>query len=112
MTSWGIVKVIQRVVLKAWSEECGGDGLLECVQGAPVVGAGGFSRSGLAGQGRPSSRPRPPSRRGPGRRRARASPPACGTPPEPPPRQGTGPRPGAARALPVPGVGHCLQEFP
>ena len=25
--------------------ECGGDGLLECVQGAAVVGAGGFSRT-------------------------------------------------------------------
>ena len=24
--------------------ECGGDGLFECVQGAAVVGAGGFSR--------------------------------------------------------------------
>jgi len=44
MTSWGIVKVIQRVVLKAWSEKGGGDGLLD-VQGAAVVGAGGFSRT-------------------------------------------------------------------
>ena len=25
--------------------ECGGDGLFECVQGAAVVGAGGFSRT-------------------------------------------------------------------
>lgn len=41
--------------------------------------------------------PRAPDRRGPSRRRARASPPECGTPPEPRPRPGTRSRPGRGR---------------
>ena len=55
------------------------------------------------GRARPSSRSRAPGRPVPGRRRARASPPAYGTPPGPPPPPGTRPRSGsgAPRACPA-----------
>ena len=39
------MKVIQGVVLKAWSESASVMVCSKCAQGAPVVGAGGFSRT-------------------------------------------------------------------